>query len=219
MNSNHNPRQNNRSGRQNNRNRNQNGRSQQKGSGRNQAQQQPLTATKQVDSHGPAGKLRGNVKQLYDQYNALYMENRTRDRTTSEAYGQYAHHYYTLFSDFTQVESAQQEEREKQKAHREKEVSHREKEISHKEKEAGENKPNIAQVDKDPSKDNPSENQSKTFKKSSVSKKGPQILSPELPLETITAATEEIKETKKISEKPKRKTAIKKPTKVKEVAE
>lgn len=114
MSSNHKSRPNNRSGRQNNR-QNNHGRNN-SGRGRKGSQrqaQQPLSANKQVDSHGPNGKVRGNVKQLYDKYKALAHECRTRDRTTSEAYGQYAHHYYTLYSEFAAAEAAQQLEREK----------------------------------------------------------------------------------------------------------
>lgn len=120
MSSNQNSRPNNRSGRnnnkQNNRGRNQGGRGR-KGPSRGMTQQ-PLTATRQVDSNGPAGKLRGNVKQLYDKYKELAIDNRTLDRTTSEAHGQYAHHYYTLYSEFAAAEAAVEAEREKEKVRR-----------------------------------------------------------------------------------------------------
>jgi len=119
-------RQNSRPGRQNhkqsNRGRNQNGRGGRKGPGKNQSQQ-PLTATKQVDSHGPEGKNRGNVKQLYDKYKALAHESRTLDRTLSEAFGQYAHHYYTLYSEFAAAEAAQQLQRENEKQRKQQEAA------------------------------------------------------------------------------------------------
>ncbi|MDG1708282.1 MAG: DUF4167 domain-containing protein, partial [Emcibacteraceae bacterium] len=97
MSTHQNSRNNNKSGRHNhkpnNRGRHQNQRGGRKGGGKQQHHQQPLTATKQVDSSGPEGKNRGNVKQLYDQYKQLAADCRTKDRTLSEAYGQYAHHY------------------------------------------------------------------------------------------------------------------------------
>jgi len=127
MNPNQNSRPNNRPGRQNNkphsRGRNQNARGGRKGTPNNQSRQ-PLTSSKQVDSYGPAGKIRGNVKQLHERYLALAYENRTRDRTESEAYGQYAHHYFSLHSEFATAEAAQQaqqaeRESEKQKKQQE----------------------------------------------------------------------------------------------------
>ncbi len=117
MNSNQKSQANSNSGRQNNkknsRSRNQNGRSR-KGSSKKQPVQ-PLTANKQIDSHGPNGKVRGNVKQLYDKYKALAHECRTKDRTSSEAYGQYAHHYYTLYAEFAAADAAKELERENEK--------------------------------------------------------------------------------------------------------
>ena len=85
-----------------------------KGTPNNQSRQ-PLTSSKQVDSYGPAGKIRGNVKQLYDRYLALAYENRTRDRTESEAYGQYAHHYFSLHCEFAEAEAAHQTVRANEK--------------------------------------------------------------------------------------------------------
>lgn len=123
--SNQNSRQNNRSGRnnkQNNRTKNQNGRNPRKGSGKSQPQK-PLTASRQIDSNGPAGKIRGNVKQLYDKYNALCLENRTKDRTTSEAHSQYAHHYYTLYAEFAAAEAALEIEREEERARKRSEAA------------------------------------------------------------------------------------------------
>jgi Domain of unknown function (DUF4167) len=126
MNSNQKSRQNHRSGRQNNkqnnRGRNQNARGGRKGPSNKQSQQ-PLTASKQVDSYGPAGKLRGNVKQLYDKYHALAIETRTKDSTDSEAYGQYAHHYFSLYSEFAAAEAAQQVERENEKKRKQQEAA------------------------------------------------------------------------------------------------
>lgn len=130
MSSNHKSRSNNRSGRQNNR-QNNHGRNN-SGRGRKGSQrqvQQPLSANKQVDSHGPNGKVRGNVKQLYDKYKALAHECRTRDRTTSEAYGQYAHHYYTLYSEFAAAEAAQQLEREKEAERKQQEAAEKQSNI------------------------------------------------------------------------------------------
>lgn len=98
----------------NNRGRPQNSRGGRKGGGKKQ-HNQPLTATRQIDSSGPAGKIRGNVKQLYDQYKSLAHDVRTKDRTLSEAYGQYAHHYYTLYSEFAAAEAAVEVEREKER--------------------------------------------------------------------------------------------------------
>lgn len=96
----------------NNRGRNQGGRGRKGGK---KQQQQPLTATKQIDSNGPAGKIRGNVKQLYDKYKQLAHECRTKDRTLSEDYGQHAHHYYILYSEFAAAEAAAEVEREKER--------------------------------------------------------------------------------------------------------
>ncbi len=106
-----------------NRGRNQGGRNGRRGSSGKQVQQQPLTATKQVDSNGPAGKIRGNVKQLYDKYKALAHDHRTKDRTSSEAYGQYAHHYYTLYSEFAAAEAAKEIEREQEKERKRQEAA------------------------------------------------------------------------------------------------
>lgn len=117
MSSNQKSQANNNSGRhnnkKNNRNRNQNGRGR-KGSSKKHSSQ-PLTANKQIDSHGPNGKVRGNVKQLYDKYKALAHECRTKDRTSSEAFGQFAHHYYTLYADFAAADAAKELERENEK--------------------------------------------------------------------------------------------------------
>lgn len=124
MTSNQKSRSNNRPGRhnkQNNRGKSNNNRGR-KGPSKKQSQQ-PLTANKQIDSHGPSGKIRGNVKQLYDKYKALAHECRTKDRTSSEAYGQFAHHYYTLYSEFAAAEAAQQVEREKEKERKQQEAA------------------------------------------------------------------------------------------------
>jgi len=127
MSSNQNSRQNNRSGRhsnkQNNRGRNQGGRGGGRKSPSHNQSQQPLTATCQVDSYGPDGKLRGNVKQLYDKYKAMANDCRTKDRTLSEAHGQYAHHYYTLYAEFTAAEAAQAGERKNEKMRKQQEAS------------------------------------------------------------------------------------------------
>jgi len=120
MSSNQKPRHNNRSrhsNKQNNRGRNQGsrgGHSGHKGPS-NRPSQQPSSATNQIDSHGPTGKQRGNVKQLYDRYKELADECRTRDRQSSEAFGQFAHHYFTLYSEFTAADAAQEQAREKDK--------------------------------------------------------------------------------------------------------
>ena len=187
MSSNQKPRHNHRSGRQNNkqnnRGRNQNGRGGRKGPSKKQSQQ-PLTATRQVDSHGPAGKVRGNVKQLYEKYKALAHEVRTKDRTTSEAYGQYAHHYYTLYSEFAAAEAAQQVERENERLR--------------KQQEAAENQSNIVPIldDDAPTSDASDTNEDTPEEKVEVledapekdapkknSKRKPKQHSPELPLE------------------------------------
>lgn len=127
MSSHQNSRQNNRSGRhsnkQNNRGKNHGGRGGgRKGPSRKQPQQ-PLTATRQVDSFGPDGKIRGNVKQLYDKYKSLALDCRTKDRTLSEAHGQYAHHYYTLYAEFAAAEAAQTVQREAEKARKRQEAA------------------------------------------------------------------------------------------------
>ena len=117
MSSNQKPRHNNRSrhsNKPNNRGRNQGGRGGHKGPS-NKPSQQPMNATRQVDSHGPTGKQRGNVKQLYDRYKELAAECRTRDRQTSEALGQFAHHYYSLYSEFSAAEAAIEVKREEEK--------------------------------------------------------------------------------------------------------
>ena len=54
------------------------------------------------------------MKQLYGKYKELALDERTRDRKSSEAYGKYAHHYYTLYSEFAAAEAAEEVEKEKQ---------------------------------------------------------------------------------------------------------
>lgn len=134
MSTNHKSRQN-KSGRHkhksNNRGRSQNSRGGRKG-GKKQ-NNQPLTANRQIDSNGPTGKIRGNVKQLYDQYKSLAHDVRTKDRTLSEAYGQFAHHYYILYSEFAAAEAALEVEREKER--------------QRKKEEAAENQSNVVSVD------------------------------------------------------------------------
>ena len=107
----------------NNRGRSQNSRGVRKGGGKKLQHKQPLTATRQIDSSGPTGKIRGNVKQLYDQYKSLAHDVRTKDRTLSEAYGQYAHHYYTLYSEFAAAEAALEVEREKERLRKQEEAA------------------------------------------------------------------------------------------------
>lgn len=203
MNSNQHSRQNNRSGRhnhkQNNRGRNQNGRNQRKGGGRKPAQQ-PMNATKQVDSYGPSGKLRGNVKQLYDQYNAMFLENRSRDRVEAEAHGQYAHHYYSLHTQFAEADAAQHAEKEQAK-----------KEEHGKSNQTSANVIQISEEDHQPPKESDgdvkTDPENKKPEAKSPKKKEPSQSSPELPLDD-----------NEITEKPTRKTAAKKPKKAKETA-
>jgi len=214
MSSNQHSRQNNRQGRhnnkQNNRGRNQGGRNQRKG-GANRPSQQPLTATRQVDSHGPAGKLRGNVKQLYDQYNALFLENRTRDRTASEDYGQYAHHYYTLHSEFAEVEAAQQAQRENEKAKKANEAT--ENQSQNQSQNQSSNESNIVPTDDVNQK--PS-GKSKDDVKGAAPKKSTRA-KPTKIKESPQASLELPLEEKEMGEKPIRKAAIRKPRKVKDV--
>ena len=214
MSPNHNARQNNRTGRnsnkQNNRGRNQNGRGGRKGPSRQQSQQ-PLTATRQVDSHGPAGKLRGNVKQLYDQYKALAHENRTNDRVMSEAHSQHAHHYYSLYSEFAATEAAAEVEREKERAR--------------KKQEAAENQSNIVPIVEEDEKangkdpvllDNGGEGENKPVKKSRQKtnvKKKPIEQKPDS--EEVKQESLELKLEEKVQSKPaprKSKTAVTEPS-------
>ncbi|MCP5381248.1 MAG: DUF4167 domain-containing protein [Kordiimonadaceae bacterium] len=198
MTSNQKPRQNNRSGRhsnkQKNRGRNQNGRG---GSSKKQSQQ-PLTTTRQVDSHGPAGKIRGNVKQLYDKYKELAHENKTKDRTDSEAYGQYAHHYYMLYSEIAAAEAAMEVEREAEKVRQQ--------------EEAAENQSNIASFLADGSNENseftiansddelPCEKKMKKPRRK-IKKVDPDV-APELPLESsgLAEKTKKVRKPRKVKE-------------------
>jgi len=79
-------------------------------------QQQPNSSTRQVDSRGPAGSLRGNAKQLYEKYKALAQEKRATDRLEFEALSQHADHYYRIYAEFAAAEAAVQVKREQERA-------------------------------------------------------------------------------------------------------
>ncbi len=218
MSSNQKSRHNNKSGRhnhkQNNRSRNQNNRGGRKGSGRKQSQQ-PLTATKQIDSNGPAGKLRGNVKQLYDKYKALAHDNKTKDRTSSEAYGQYAHHYYTLYSEFAAAEAAQQLERENEKARRLQEDAEDQANIvpilETEGRESKQEDDQQIEVEKSPEDAKPDTKgpDSVQKKKRTRARKKPEAAAPELPLEPVGDEEKPAKQrrTRKAPEKAKEEVA------------
>ena len=49
------------------------------------------------ESNGPEGKLRGNAQQLYEKYTALAQDaNASSERISSEAFSQFADHYYRV---------------------------------------------------------------------------------------------------------------------------
>ena len=87
-----------------------------KGRHNNNRQQQPASPTRQVDSRGPAGSLRGNAKQLYEKYKTLAQEKRSSDRQLSESLYQYADHYYRIFAEFAAIEAANLVARENERA-------------------------------------------------------------------------------------------------------
>jgi len=178
----------------NNRGRSQNSRGGRKGGGKHQ-QKQPLTATRQIDSSGPSGKLRGNVKQLYDQYKSLAHDVRTKDRTLSEAYGQYAHHYYILYSEFAAAEAALEVEREKER--------------QRKKEEAAENQSNVVSANEDAAVVSGIEQNVTETKKEQVKKSRPRKKDEEAPLELPLDLDEEKPE-------PPKKRAPRKTRKVKE---
>lgn len=51
---------------------------------------------RQYDSNGPEGKVRGTAVQLYERYKAASRETHASDPILSEAYGQFADHYYRV---------------------------------------------------------------------------------------------------------------------------
>jgi hypothetical protein len=233
MNTNQNARRSNKQGRPNNRpnnrNRNQNGRSQRNSPARKN-QSQPMNATRQIDSNGPEGKIRGNVKQLYEQYKSLAHDSRTKDRTSSEAYGQFAHHYYTIYAEIAAAEAAQQVIRDQEKERLQIEAAERQEnidsdnnkdtdiiEILHSSLESDEDNTNSKLQQSDlsdvsflksgsgkPSKD-------KTHKKPIARKKAAHKPQTDLFVLAKDKPTEEIKEEVKL-EKPKRKPRVKKTT-------
>lgn len=179
----------------NNRGRPQNSRGGRKGGSKKQQHKQPLTATRQIDSSGPTGKIRGNVKQLYDQYKSLAHDVRTKDRTLSEACGQYAHHYYTLYSEFAAAEAALEVEREKERLR--------------KQEEAAENQSNVVEAQNDDADVADIEQIDDAEKEAPKAKKRPSKKDDEVPLELPL----DIKEP---SPEPLKKRAPKKPKKAKE---
>lgn len=81
----------------------------------NNRNQQPNTASRQIDSRGPGGNQRGNAKQLYEKYKLMAQEKRASDRLESESLSQHADHYYRIYAEFAAVEAASQLAREQAK--------------------------------------------------------------------------------------------------------
>ncbi|VAW00182.1 hypothetical protein MNBD_ALPHA01-604 [hydrothermal vent metagenome] len=107
---------------------NQNNNQKRGGKGRhnnNRQQQQPASPTRQVDSRGPGGSLRGNAKQLYEKYKTLAQEKRSSDRQLSESLYQYADHYYRIFAEFAAIEAANLVAKENERAKRAQEEAER----------------------------------------------------------------------------------------------
>jgi len=81
----------------------------------NNRNQQPNTASRQIDSRGPGGNQRGNAKQLYEKYKLMAHERRASDRLESESLSQHADHYYRIYAEFAAAEAASQLAREQAK--------------------------------------------------------------------------------------------------------
>ncbi|NCB49648.1 MAG: DUF4167 domain-containing protein [Alphaproteobacteria bacterium] len=74
-----------------------NGRNRSYGRGFN-SKKQTLTKNTVVESSGPAGKVRGNLSQIYDKYMVLGKEAAIQNnRVLAETFYQFADHYHRLF--------------------------------------------------------------------------------------------------------------------------
>lgn len=74
-----------------------NGRNRSYGRGFN-SKKQTLTKNTVIESSGPAGKVRGNLSQIYDKYVALGKEAAIQNnRVLAETFYQFADHYHRLF--------------------------------------------------------------------------------------------------------------------------
>ncbi|WP_417320761.1 DUF4167 domain-containing protein [Emcibacter sp.] len=91
--------------------------------GKGGSQPQGNAATRQVDSHGPLGKQRGNAKQLYEKYKTLARETFANDRMTSESLSQFADHYYRIYAEHAAGEAAAQAAREEEQKRRAEEAA------------------------------------------------------------------------------------------------
>tara|TARA_B100001939_G_scaffold347451_1_gene369103 strand:+ start:1443 stop:2375 length:933 start_codon:yes stop_codon:yes gene_type:complete len=78
---------------------------------------------RQVDSHGPAGKVRGTAKQLYEKYKTLAREHQSTDSFLAEAFYQHADHYYRIYAEYAAAEAAAEAAREKERQRRAEEAA------------------------------------------------------------------------------------------------
>lgn len=67
---------------------------------------------RQFESNGPDGKLRGTAVQLYERYKAAARDAQQTDRVLSEAFGQFAEHYYRLAAEFGAFDTDPQQNRD-----------------------------------------------------------------------------------------------------------
>lgn len=67
---------------------------------------------RQYDSTGPEGKVRGTAVQLYERYKAASRETQSSDPILSEAYGQFADHYYRVAAENGAFDFDSQQRRE-----------------------------------------------------------------------------------------------------------
>ena len=83
---------------------------QQHGQGRHR--RNPGALNRQFDSTGPEGKVRGTAVQLYERYKTASRETHASDPVLSEAYGQFADHYYRVAAENGAFDFDSQQRRE-----------------------------------------------------------------------------------------------------------
>lgn len=88
------------------------GQSHQQQHGQNRHRRNPGALNRQYDSTGPEGKVRGTAVQLYERYKAASRETQANDLVLSEAYGQFADHYYRVAAENGAFDFDSQQRRE-----------------------------------------------------------------------------------------------------------
>jgi len=91
----------------------------------NNQTQHPNSPTRQVDSRGPAGNLRGTAAQLFEKYKILAQDKRASDRLESESLSQHADHYYRIYAEIAAADAASQVARDKEMAKKAQEEAER----------------------------------------------------------------------------------------------